>query len=262
MLATNLSAGEFLAKHNSGVFAVQQGFRPERLGEVKAVLREDLGEEAAQDSIQDLAGHLALIKQLQNDPDHAHLLPPLKRMMQNVEISTQAAPHMGMGVAHYAPITSPIRRYVDLCNHWSIMQILANKAAQTLPDKVLEQLQETLQRSRQAARQLELSLVGQYLQNHLGLEGTGVIRIITQQGFGVKLEDNGIEGFVQFPKKVEKQFDAKRMTLRVGDRNFTLEQAVGVRVTAVDPEKRRVKMELLEPITATSETTSADAATS
>lgn len=248
MLATNLCAGKFLAEHNSGVFSVQLGFRPERLGEVKAVLREDIGEEVAQDTIQELTGHVALIKHLQQDKQHTHLLAPLKRMMQGTEISTKAAPHMGMGVDCYATITSPIRRYTDLCNHWSMIQILSGKAAQSLPDRVLEQLQETLQRNRQASRHLELSLVGQYLQDRIGLEGKGAIRIITQQGFGVKLEENGIEGFVQFPKKMEKQFDAKRMTLRVEDCEFVLDQLVGVRVTAVDLERRRVKMELLDPI--------------
>jgi exoribonuclease-2 len=36
-------------------------------------------------------------------------------------MSTQPAPHAGMGVAQYAWSTSPLRRYVDLVNQWQIV---------------------------------------------------------------------------------------------------------------------------------------------
>lgn len=251
MLATNLCAGEFLAKHKTGIFAVHTGFRPERLGEVKAVLREDIGENMATDQIQEFDGHIALLRQLQNTPEYRHLFAPLRRMMQNSELSTEAAPHLSMGVRAYATITSPIRRYVDLCNHWSLIQILNGKAVQSLAPRVLEQLQETIQKGRQASRHLEQILQGHYLKNNHGIVGQGVIRIVTQQGFGVRLLENGVEGFIQFSKKVEKNYDAKRMTLQVGDKTFALDQIVSVKIASVDLEKRRVKMELTNTATAT-----------
>jgi exoribonuclease-2 len=246
MLCANICAGNFLAQHKTGVFTTHLGFRPERIGEVRAVLREDLGENFNSENINELQGHIEFIHFLQNSTEHRYLLAPLRRMMQNSEVSTETEPHLSMGVQHYATITSPIRRYVDLCNHWSIMQILAGKHAQQMPQKVLDQLRETLQHGRQASRQLEQILVGHYLSDKLGLEGEGVIRIITQQGFGVKLLETGFEGFVQIPKKVEKTFDAKRMTLQVGDQRFALDDIVKVRITGVDLGKRRVQMTLPE----------------
>lgn len=245
MLATNLCAGEFLAKHNTGVFLTHPGFRAERIGEVKALLREDMGEAFASDDILSLDGYKKLIKTIQSTPDYQALLAPLRRMMQVAEINTETLPHMSMGVPHYATITSPIRRYVDLCNHWSMIQILANKPVQKLPEKVLLQLQETLSKGRLACRQLELTLHGHYLKDRIGLEGEGIIRIVTQQGFGVRLVESGLEGFIQFSKKIDKTFDAKRMTLEVSGRKFALEQVVSVRVDAVDLEKRRVKMSIV-----------------
>lgn len=246
MLCANICAGDFLAQHKTGVFTTHLGFRPERIGEVRAVLREDLGENFNSENINELQGHVEFIHFLQNSSEHHSLLAPLRRMMQNSEVSTETDPHLSMGVKHYATITSPIRRYVDLCNHWSIMQILAGKQAQQMPQKVLDQLRETLQQGRQACRQLEQILVGHYLSNKIGLEGDGVIRIVTQQGFGVKLLETGFEGFVQIPKKVEKVFDAKRMTLQIGDKRFALDDIVKVRVTGVDLGKRRVQMSLPE----------------
>ena len=46
----------------------------------------------------------------------ASLAPGVK-----VRMSTQAAPHAGIGVASYAWSTSPLRRYVDLVNQWQII---------------------------------------------------------------------------------------------------------------------------------------------
>lgn len=259
MLCANICAGEFLAEHKTGVFTTHLGFRPERIGEVRAVLREDLGEEFNSEHINELQGHVDFIHMLQSSTTHPHLLAPLKRMMQNSEINTESEPHLSMGVRHYATITSPIRRYVDLCNHWSIMQILAGKQAQQMPAKVLEQLRETLQKGRQASRQLEQTLVGQYLADKIGLEGEGVIRIVTQQGFGVKMLETGFEGFVQIPKKVEKVFDAKRMTLQVGEKRFALDDIVRVRVSGVDLAKRRVQMALPDGFVSQADNEAADA---
>ena len=38
-----------------------------------------------------------------------------------VRMGTRAAPHAGLGVAHYAWSTSPLRRYVDLVNQWQLI---------------------------------------------------------------------------------------------------------------------------------------------
>jgi exoribonuclease-2 len=38
-----------------------------------------------------------------------------------VRMGTKPAPHAGMGVAHYAWSTSPLRRYVDLVNQWQLI---------------------------------------------------------------------------------------------------------------------------------------------
>lgn len=254
MLSTNICAGDYLAEHNTGVFSAHVGFRMDRIGEVRSLLREDLDADANYDNINEYNEHLALIGKLKDDK--AYLLPPLKRMMQNTEISTKIEPHLSLGVKHYATITSPIRRYIDLCNHWSIIQILGNQKAQKMPDNVLEQLQESLTNNRLASRQLELTLIGHYLLGNgdadkalLGdnaLTGNSTIRIITQKGFGVRLNDTGVEGFIQIPKKADKTYDAKRMTLTVNGTRYALDDTVKVKVMGVDLEKRRVKMELVD----------------
>jgi exoribonuclease-2 len=45
-----------------------------------------------------------------------------------VKMSTVAAPHQGLGVAHYAWSSSPLRRYVDLVNQRQIISVLRGDA--------------------------------------------------------------------------------------------------------------------------------------
>jgi exoribonuclease-2 len=50
-----------------------------------------------------------------------------------VRMSTGAAEHAGLGVSHYAWLTSPLRRYVDLLNQWQLVAALADAAPPFLP---------------------------------------------------------------------------------------------------------------------------------
>ena len=242
MVATNICAGEMLAEKNMGIAVVNEGFKKERLGEVKALLKEE-GISLDQD-IETLEGYKALLKQLESNEEKSYIIQPLRRMMQFGHPSLEHKPHMGMGVPHYATITSPIRRFVDLYNHWVLKHILLDKPVKHLSEKHLETLNEKLQEGKQAERELFQWLIIQYVQTQIGTEATGRVRIVTQQGFGAKIEENGIEGFILFPKKTEKKYDAKRMTLTVGETTYKLDDEVKVKIASVDMDKRRVAFEL------------------
>ncbi len=44
-----------------------------------------------------------------------------------VRMTTAPQPHEGLGVSHYAWISSPLRRYVDLVNQWQLAALLTNE---------------------------------------------------------------------------------------------------------------------------------------
>ncbi|MDB5813725.1 MAG: ribonuclease [Rhodocyclales bacterium] len=50
-----------------------------------------------------------------------------------VRMTTAAAPHDGLGVDCYAWSTSPLRRYVDMCNQWQLLAHLRGEAAPFAP---------------------------------------------------------------------------------------------------------------------------------
>ncbi len=55
-----------------------------------------------------------------------HKVAGIYRTQNNgkVKMSTVAAPHQGLGVAHYAWSSSPLRRYVDMVNQRQIISVL------------------------------------------------------------------------------------------------------------------------------------------
>lgn len=241
MVATNIEAGKYLEKIESGLHTVHFGFREDRIGEVKALLKE---ENTEGEDINNLQGHVALMRKLSGDDEKAKLIPALRRMMQGSELSTTAAPHLGLGVPSYATITSPIRRFADLYNHWCICASLEAKPLPSLSESELESLNENLRNGKQADRELQQWLICMYTESLKGETATGRIRIVTQQGFGVKIEKNGIEGFVLFDKKTEKTFDAKRMTLNVGEQTYYIGDEVEITIDSVDLDKRRIAFSL------------------
>ncbi len=243
MIAANITAGEFLAEHKLGLHTILRGFREERIGEVKALLKE---ETIAHEALNSLSGHVALMKALRADEAKSRLIPALRRTMQGGELSSSTEPHLGMGLAHYATITSPIRRFADLYNHWCIQSILTESSAPTLTEDSLLKLNEQIRTGRQADRELQQWLICQYVESQLGAKATGRIRIVTQHGFGVKLTENGIEGFVLFGKDTQKTFDAKRLTLTVGEQTYRIDDEVDVLIKSVDMDKRRIGFELGE----------------
>lgn len=51
-----------------------------------------------------------------------------------VRMTTAPGAHQGLGVSHYAWMTSPLRRYVDLVNQWQLLALLGGRPAPFQPN--------------------------------------------------------------------------------------------------------------------------------
>src|SRR5690554_379385 len=252
MLATNICAGALLAQHpNSGIFSTHIGFRPERMEEAQQLIAEILPEFSLSDLSQ-LENFQKLFKHLR---EHAPastktstLLSLLQRMQQAGCLRTEALEHFGLGFKHYAMITSPIRRYQDLHNHYAIKAILNKQSQPPVSEELLEHLQTQLQNGRMASRQLEQWLLCQYMVDHIGTVHPGTITGVNAKGINVRLDDMGIDGFVLLNHRdaPKPKFDSGRLTLTTQTAQFSLDQAVTVKVTEVDVEARRINLELVD----------------
>lgn len=249
MLATNISIGAKLAELQQGCFSVHLGFREERMGEVRSLLKEMLPEHAEKDLSQ-LENYLALVKHLETHEDDKmrNLLAVLKRMLRPGQFDNKAGTHLGLGLGAYATVTSPIRKYNDLHNHRVLRAAKQETSAKNLSDEQIEALQDSLVRGRQANRALEQWLYTQFMQDKVGQAFTGKIALVNGAGLGVRLDQFGIDGFVRLNgnKKNLPTFDGKHLILTHDEQSFQLEQSVTVKVVSADVDKRRVAFELVK----------------
>lgn len=247
MLATNSAAGEFFAQHPGyGIFSAHAGFKAERVDEAKSLLKDDKPELASID-IESLEGYINLIGTLQKNNANCTILAALKRMLQPGRLTTEPEPHLGLGLKHYANVTSPIRRFNDLYNHHAIKAIITGQAFAKLTEADMPELQARVISARQSSRQMEQWLYVQYMKPFEGQEFKATITMVNSAGLGVRLEDNGAEGFIYLAgdRNNRPQFDARRLKLTHNDQNFALDQSLQVKVDSVDLEARKVNLSLI-----------------
>ncbi|WP_317928654.1 VacB/RNase II family 3'-5' exoribonuclease [Halioxenophilus sp. WMMB6] len=248
MLAANLSAGHYFAEHKlPALFSSHLGFKSDRLAQVQKLLGEDLGEFSG--DVSELDCYQQLIQQLQGDPAKASLLAVLKRQLRPSELSTEPKPHLGLGFPVYANITSPIRRFNDLYNHLLLKQSLGGEPVAAIDEASLQALREQNSTSRSACRQLELWLLSQYMQAFIGQTFTGRVAMVNSQGIGVRLDDNGVDTYVQLRDRKNKaqaiDFNPDRLTLTLDGKTFLLDESVTVAITGIDEDRRQVLAELV-----------------
>lgn len=253
MLATNISAG-LLFKRNPGygIFSSHIGFRPERVDDVVSLVKEDKPDFDIGDLTQ-LANFQRLLRTLRLNLDQQDLNAPLQavlqRMLQAGALSFDCPHHFGLGFEAYATMTSPIRRYNDFFNHIAIKRILRGLPPLAKEDTLIEKLQEQIALGRQACRQLELWLCCQYVAQHAGSVHTGIITQINAHGFSARLDDIGVEGYVQLADKdagIKPTFDPRRFSLTLDGKQYRLDEKVYVMVNSVDADKRRIVLEQVD----------------
>ena len=154
-----------------------------------------------------------------------------------------------MGLDAYTTFTSPLRKFSDFYVHRLIKAALWNTPIKPLNSQQLEALQATQLRARQAANTLETWLKADYAKTLPEDPMEGTISRTMPSGFFVRLDNNGLEGFVSC-KDLEGKYGFDPVTLRLvhnkNGRIFQLEQRVTVSFAGVDDERRQINFKLLE----------------
>lgn len=259
MLATNLCAGDlFVQNPGYGIFSSHIGFRPERISDALSLLKEDRPDIEPADFSQ-LENFLQLFRELrfnqEQHPANAALHSLLQRQLQAGALTMEPVPHFGLGFKAYAMVTSPIRRYNDFFNHLAIKRLLHGEPPIPLenPQQWVDQLQHQLNQGRQACRYTETWLACQFMNQHIGSVHTGSITLVTSTGIGVRLDDWGMEGFVNLvarDSEVKAQFDSRRLTLTLEGNTYRLDEKIQVMIDEVDIEKRKVNLSIVDEDTA------------
>lgn len=248
MVAANRCAAEFLRQQPSGLFIQHPGLRDDRIDNIRTLLETHAPDLANVD-----ASSADGFRQLMKHTDQLEAEVPVKaiisRQLARAELSFKAAPHQGMGLDAYTTFTSPLRKFSDFYVHRLIKAVLWDSPMKTLADEQLESLQQTQIRARQAANSLEAWLKSDFAKT-LGEEPmAGVISRTVPAGFFVRLDANGLEGFVSC-KDLDGKYGFDPVTLRLihnkNGRIFQLEQPVQVSFSGVDEERRQINFKLVD----------------
>ena len=173
----------------------------------------------------------------------------VNRLLTRATLSTQPCVHMGMALECYTNVTSPLRKYSDFLAHQQIKTALRGNKAELVNKSMLDQLSKALTQVRAATLEAERWLASSYLlakskATSGPLEAT--ICHINSSGFNARLNDCGLEGFVDLRKDPEKfSFDKWQSSLTSTTRRFALNDPVQLEFVSVDDETHQVLFKLL-----------------
>ena len=168
-------------------------------------------------------------------------MPMVNRLLTRASLSTQSSLHMGMALDSYTNCTSPLRKYVDFLVHLQIKALLDGGDGKLVEQSTLDTLAQRLANCRAATLEAERWLASKYLAR-LGKDNReAVIKAhithVNSSGFVVRLDDNGLEGFVDLRKDPEKfSYDKWTASLTSTTRRFQLEQSVEIHYAGIDQE--------------------------
>lgn len=240
MVATNRCAAALLANAGAnGPFVVHDGFRRDRLKD-RAKFLELYVPDAQSLDPDSLEGYRDLLRQLAASDHELPLRSMVNRLLTRARLSKKPGAHMGMSLPLYTNCTSPLRKYLDFLVHLQIKATLRGDSAAICEQPELDTLNQKLQKLRQISNEAERWLSLEYLQR-LAQSTPGPwpahVSHMGNHGFSVRLDNSGLEGYVDLRKAGEKfNFDKWTATLKSKTRQFRVGTAVNVTLTGVDDE--------------------------
>jgi ribonuclease R len=174
------------------------------------------------------------------------------RCMAKARYSTANAGHYGLAFTHYTHFTSPIRRYPDMMVHRLLDRYLAGEKS-AKADDYEAMCKHSSQMEGQAADAERASIkykMAEYMQDKIGQEYSGTISGVTDRGIYVEIDENKIEGMVLLRSLRQDFFffdeDNYRVVGRQTGKTYTLGDAVSIRVSNVNMEKKQLDYLMLE----------------
>ena len=257
MLLCNRLGAQWLHERNAGAFICQPGFREEKLEDVVSLLsqadtewvesiKKELGDDL--NNLNQLEPFVKLIR-LANQ-QHPLLRKMLGKHFGRSELASTMTPHFAQGFTGYTTITSPIRKYLDLTNQRIIHQLLADEQPSLpLEDNWLSGLQDSQGAVRQSSNHVENWLKCQYIENFAGVTLEAEVSHINSIGFGVRIPENGVEGFVDLrQEKVKPEFNPLLMQFKfpasnepaLEARSLSLGDTVDIEFAEVNDDRKQI----------------------
>lgn len=238
MVATNRCAARFLADNKAGgPFVAHAGFRSDRLEETHKFLTTHAPDLAALDP-RSVDGYRDIMRGLAAPGHELPLRAMVNRLLTRAQLGVEPANHMGMALPCYTNCTSPLRKHLDFLVHLQIKAVLKGSSSTHVTPERLTDLSERIAKSRAATQEAERWLAGNFLHKIASTQTQAFkakVVHVTSAGFTARMDDNGLEGFVDLRQDPEKfSYDKWTASLTSTTRRFTLNQAVELEFKGVD----------------------------
>lgn len=193
-----------------------------------------------------------LLHQVKGSPEAPVIEQAAIRSMARAVYSPHNVGHYGLGFAHYAHFTSPIRRYPDLIVHRLLKSYLGQATTYpTLPGTEALELQakhcsareqEATEAERESVRLKQV----EYAAQHIGEAFDGVVTGVTRFGVFVQMTALLAEGLAHVREMGDDfwEYDPKRYALvgRHSGRRIRAGDACRVRIVSADAGQRQVDL--------------------
>ena len=251
MIAANRCAARFLNEHDAtGPFVVHDGFRRDRIKDRDKFIAMYAGELADLDP-DSLEGYNRLLRHLSEHSSELPLRSMVNRLLTKARLSARSGLHMGMALPAYTNYTSPLRKYVDFLVHLQIKSLLHGEPARHCSQPELDRLQQRLRLQRQAIVEAERWLAMIYLEEQQKAAPgpwPATVARVENTGFTVRLDANGLEGYVDLKKEKEKfSYDKWTATLSSKTRRFRIGAPVQVTLAGSDAGTPHLALFQLDP---------------
>ncbi len=193
-----------------------------------------------------------LLDEASGRPEERMINEVLLRCMKQARYSAEQLGHFGLASPCYTHFTSPIRRYPDLVVHRILRDVLLGAFTDDQRQRLEKELPETAahtSRRERVAMDAERESVNlrkaQFMLSRLGEEYDGIVTGVAAFGFFVELVEFFVEGMVPVALLKNDYYQyLEKEHLLVGSRTglrFRIGDPVRVKVSRVDPERRRIE---------------------
>ncbi len=255
MIAANVQAGKFLAKHKlPALYRVHAGPKEESLLKLRTFLGTMSLKFGGGDKPEP-AHYAQLLERVKERPDRHLIEMVLLRSLAQAVYTPENIGHFGLALPFYAHFTSPIRRYPDLLVHRAIRHVLRGGTAQNFSysaghmDQLGSHCSMTERRADEATRDALDRLKAEYMRDKQGEEFDGLVTGVTNFGLFVQIKDLYVEGLIHVTSLPNDYYThdpvGHRLVGERSGRSFRLTDAVRVKVAAVNVDERKIDFELI-----------------
>jgi ribonuclease R len=258
MLLANREVASWMheqTKKRRGVFVwrIHDTPKPDRIEELSLFLKVLGYDLPHKNGIVQAKAITALFEKTTGTPEQDMVETATIRSMAKAIYSVKNIGHFGLAFDFYTHFTSPIRRYPDVLVHRLVKQALLGKFA--VGDSSYQRLESLCTHCTEreiAAAEAERESVRlkqtEFLAGRIGEVFDGVVSGVTEYGFYVEEKETMAEGMVRLNSLHDDFYELGDHGFRlVGTkkkRSFSLGDAVRVRLTAVDIERRQITWEV------------------